>query len=131
MTPKTQEKTMKKLFAKKPKTARQTYISMLSSRVSSIDSLTEEQRGHFLWAELINAGYLNGVVKTNASGIPVGNVIAGPTVKGRLFLQKLQTRERKESLAGRLKNGALVVGGFIGGIASVIATEFLKRRFSL
>ena len=116
MTPKTHENTMKMFLTKKPATARQIYIKMLSSRVSSIDSLTEEQRGHFLWAELINAGYLNGVVKTNASGIPVGNIISGPTVKGRLFLQKLQDRERKESAGGKLSRWILVVCSFIGGI---------------
>ena len=41
-------------------TPRQTYIMMLRHRVGAIDGLSDEQKQHFLWAELIAAGYLNG-----------------------------------------------------------------------
>jgi hypothetical protein len=119
-----------KLFAKK-KTARRVYIEMLRQRIGAIDSLSQEERGHFLWAELITAGYLNGVTQKNATGIPTGNVIMGPTVKGRLFLQELELNEHKESLQGKLVKIGLVAGGFVAGIVSAILIEFLKKKLQL
>ena len=120
---------MRKLFTKKPPTARQTYIKMLSDRVSAIDSLSAEQRGHFLWSELIGSGYLVGTVKTDARGLPVGNVIGPPTVKGRLFLQELTKKEFNESLRGKFKSWSLPAIAYLGGIASVVLADFLKKIF--
>ena len=122
---------MRKLFTKKPPTARQTYIKMLSDRVSAIDSSSVEQRGHFLWSELIASGYLNGVTKTDARGLPTGNVITSPTVKGRLFLQELNEKEFKESAMGKLKSWSLPALAYLGGIASAVLAELLKKIFGL
>lgn len=122
---------IKALFKRKRTTPRQTYIKMLSERSVSIDSLTPEQRGNFLWSELISGGYLNGVTHENASGVPVANVLMGPTVKGRLFLQELETEEFKESNVGKLKHWLTLLIGFIGGVMTVILTEFLKKMLHL
>jgi hypothetical protein len=118
-------------FFTKEKTARRVYIEMLRQRIGAIDTLSQEEREHFLWAELIAAGHLNGVTRTNATGIPTGNVIMGPTVKGRLFLQELELSEHKESLHGKLIKVGLVAGGFVAGIASAILIEFLKKKLQL
>lgn len=123
-----------KLFSKfftKKKTARRVYIEMLSQRIGAIDSLFQEERGYFLWAELIAAGYLNGVTQTNATGIPTGNVIMEPAVKGRLFLQELELNEHKESLHGKLIKVGLIAGGFVAGIPSAVLIEFLKKKLQL
>jgi hypothetical protein len=122
---------MRKLFTKKLPTARQTYIKMLSDRVSAIDSSSAEQRGHFLWSELIASGYLNGVTKTDAMGLPTGNVVTSPTVKGRLFLQELTEKEFEDSLRGKLKSWSLPAIAYLGGIASAVLADFIKNVFGV
>lgn len=104
---------------------------MLSDRASVIDSLSPEQRGHFLWSELIASGYLSGTTKTDALGLPTGNMIGPPTVKGRLFLQELTEKEFRESSLGKLKSWSLPVIAYLGGIASAVLVEFLKRILGL
>lgn len=122
-------KIIKKLFTKKPITTRQTYIKMLSDRVSSVDSASPEQRVHFLWSELISSDYLKGVTKFNPIGIPTGNVIGSPTVKGRLFLQELLEKEAKESATAKIKTCLMLMFSYAGGIASVVFSDYLKKLF--
>ncbi|HEV7926052.1 MAG TPA: hypothetical protein VGR14_11880 [Verrucomicrobiae bacterium] len=112
-------------------TARTIYIAMLRSRVNEIDSTSPEQRQTILWAELIEAGYLNGHTMLGEQGFPAGNVITGPTVKGRLFLQALEEEEQQRTLAAKTVKYGVPILTFIGGIATVLVTEFLKKRLGL
>ncbi len=103
-------------WSQKNDTARRAYIELLRERVSALDSLQPDRRKSVLYAELIAADYLSGVTQTDQNGFPSGNVIQGITVKGRLFLQELEERERQRSWLGRAKKLGLIVFGFLMGI---------------
>ena len=112
-------------------TARQVYIRMLRHRVDGIDSASPEQREHILWADLIAGGYLNGVTRPGPDGIPTGNVITGPTVKGRLFLQELETLESNESFRAKLLKYGVPVTTFFLGIVSSVLIDWLKKKLEI
>src|SRR5207248_969349 len=103
-------------WSQKNDTARRAYIELLRERVSALDSLQPDRRKSVLYAELIAADYLSGETQTDQNGFPSGNVIQGITVKGRLFLQELEERERQRSWLGRAKKLGLIVFGSLMGI---------------
>jgi len=101
-------------------------LELLRERVSALDSLQPDRRKSVLYAELIAADYLSGVTQTDQNGFPSGNVIQGITVKGRLFLQELEERERQRSWLGRAKKLGLIVFGFLMGIISQVLPDLIK-----
>lgn len=112
-------------------TARRLYIRMLRNRLDGIDSLPLKEREHWQWAELIAAGHLNGVTRTNENGEPNGNIISGPTVKGRLFLQELEEAESKSSFQARLLRFGIPSLTYFVGLLSPLVIAYLKRRLGL
>src|SRR6266576_6681701 len=110
----------------KSETGRQAYIRLLRSRVDAIDELPSDKREHILWADLIAAGYLDGVTRTDEMGVPSGNMIKGATVKGRLFLQDLEALEHERTWKHRAIRYGLPVGTFLAGILSSVLIEWLK-----
>jgi hypothetical protein len=93
-------------WSHKKDNARRAYIELLRERVGALDSLPPDRQKSVLYAELIAADYLSGVTRKDQSGFPSGNVVQGITVKGRLFLQELEERERQQSwLAERGNSG--------------------------
>jgi hypothetical protein len=115
----------------KRKTARQIYIEMLRHRVDGIDSASPEQREHILWADLIAGGYLNGVTRNGPDGIPTGNVISGPTVKGRLFLQELEALEAKETTRAKILRYGVPAATFVLGALWSLFTDWFKKKLGL
>ena len=111
----------------KNETGRQAYIRLLRNRVNAIDELPSTEREHILWADLIAAGYLDGVTRTNELGIPNGNVIKGATVKGRLFLQELEALEEAQTWRGRALRYGIPVATFFAGIVSSVVIDWLKK----
>jgi hypothetical protein len=110
--------------------ARRAYIELLRERVNALDTLPSDRQKSMLYAELIAAGYLDGDTHTDQYGVPDGNVIIGVTVKGRLFLQELEAREREQSWRGRVKKLGLVIFGFVVGIVSHVLPDFLKSLWT-
>ncbi|MFL6597032.1 MAG: hypothetical protein ACJ8KF_03605 [Chthoniobacterales bacterium] len=102
----------------KKDTARRAYIELLREQVGGLDSLPPDRRESVLYAELIAADYLSGVTRRDQDGFPSGNIIQGITVKGRLFLQELEERERQRSSLDRAKKYGLIAFGFAMGIIS-------------
>lgn len=115
----------------KNQTARQVYITMLRQRCQAIDAQSDEERAHWLWAELIKAGHLQGVIRSNQVGAPTGNAISGPTVQGRLFLQELEEKEKAESLRGKFIKFGIPVLTFFGGIIAPVLADWLKKKLGL
>lgn len=106
-------------------TARRTYIATLRYLVAGIDALPLDRQQHFLGAELIAAGYVIGTSRHDSKDMPNGNVITGPTVKGRLFLQQLEEEESKASLRSRLIRFGIPIGTYVAGLASLYAKKKL------
>lgn len=115
----------------KRETGRHSYIRLLRSRADAIDELPSDRRDHILWADLIAAGYLNGVTRTDENGIPNGNVITGATVKGRLFLQELESLEDAQTWKGRAIRYSIPVAMFFAGIVSSVLIDWLKKVLGL
>ena len=110
----------------KKDTARRAYIELLREQVGGLDSLPPDRRESVLYAELIAADYLSGVTRRDQDGFPSGNIIQGITVKGRLFLQELEERERQRSSLGRAKKYGLIAFGFAMGILSHVLPDLIK-----
>jgi len=115
----------------KRRTARQIYIAMLRNRCQSIDTMPPAERETWLWAELIKAGYLKGITQTNQEGLPSGNIIEGPTVEGRLFLQELEVEEEKDSFRSKALRYGIPAVTFIGGILASILIDWLKKKLGV
>jgi len=79
-----------------PNSARKIYIRLLKERVDFANSLPQKQRDVALYAELINEGFLDGTVGTNGDGVPINISAFAPKVKGRLFLQQLESEEARD-----------------------------------
>src|SRR5688500_12823708 len=101
---------------KSAKPWRKEYIRILTSGTtveSDFPLVRELTNEHLLDATL--------VPDMSAPGNESGDFhIRGPTVKGRVFADELQTKLNSESLRARLLKALLVVGGWAGGIASSI-----------
>lgn len=79
-------------------------------------------------AELINDGYADGKYRKNnsGSGDPVSHMHwAGPTTKGREYLEDLQTKVRRNTLSFRLWSALVVFASWAVGFI----TNFLVQWF--
>lgn len=93
---------------------RETYINiLLNGPTSEIE--------YKMAAELIDEGFAKGSVIKNNTG--KGNPIAalkwrGPTTSGREYLEQLQTKVQRQSLAYRARSGVVIVGAWLFGFLS-------------
>jgi hypothetical protein len=118
---------------KRAESPRQAYIRLLSERAKIQESAAQEERDSVLYSELIDADYLRGVPFRDAAkgGMTTGVTVTEITLKGRLFLQQLKSRERQQSLFGRLKKLGLLIGGYLLGIFSPALTDLVKSLLHL
>jgi len=112
-----------KLVARKV-TPRRMYIRILRKATDDTPLLSEDVR---FCAELIAEDYLVGNVSRDGDGIPIGVGLTGITVKGRLFLQQLQSEERKESFRSKMIKVSLIVGGYI--LAALV--KWIEKQLGL
>jgi hypothetical protein len=112
-------------------TGRQAYIRLLRGRVDATDGLPPDEREHVLWADLIAAGYLDGLTQTGSDGSPTSNVIQGATVTGRLFLQDLEALEEAQTWRARTARYGIPVATFFVGILSSVLIDWLRKALDL
>jgi hypothetical protein len=78
--------------------------------------------------ELIEAGYIDGLVTRGQNGCLNSATTRGVTVGGRLLLERLENEELRASWLGRLRSAALVVLGAVGGTVLLpILADWIKK----
>jgi hypothetical protein len=80
-------------------TARQAYIRLLREAAKAVDSFPPDQRDGILKYELVKDECLDGVLRDNSSGFPIGAILFGIKPKGRLFLQELENQESRDAVS--------------------------------
>ena len=111
----------------KPETARRAYIRLLSERANLADAADDEDhRDAILYSELIDKGYLRGTAVRDASkgGMTVGAAVTEITLEGRLFLQRLKSEEKQESVIGRFKTNWPLFSGLAGIIVGWLLSSW-------
>jgi hypothetical protein len=112
----------------KCETPRQAYIRILQSQAKGPSVL--EEKDLIYAAELVREEYLKGNAQDDEDGQFALVAVTGITLKGRLFLQKLESDEKAESWIGRLgKSATFAFGVILGAVFTVVgnlATEVLK-----
>lgn len=116
--------------------ARKLYIELLSNYAEKATPGLDapgDKRVATLSGELVDAGHLTGHTLRDEHEEIRGAVVTGMTVRGRLFLEELQRKEKDESWWGKFKTWGLpIIGALVGYIVAVVTpmlTEWLKTLF--
>jgi hypothetical protein len=120
---------------------RREYIRLLSEYALDSKFKPSDERNILLSVELIKEHYLSGSyihVLPGPKGqnpSPICLIEPGITVKGRLFLQKLEKEEQDESCWGKLRkhldSSIDILIGVIIGVAIPIAVEIIRELLGL
>jgi hypothetical protein len=111
--------------------ARKEYIKLLLRNAEVCTPVEPVVRRNATFnGELVDAGYVRGVVRRDENGVINGCVTTGMTVQGRLLLEELQLKQKEESFWGRFKTwGFPIISALVGYTVAVVTpvlSEWLK-----
>src|SRR5882724_3694115 len=108
---------------------RKEYIRILTRSVNAFTPEPGDKLNATLVSELSEEGYLKGKGAPNEHGVIEKAVSWGMTVKGRLFLEQLESEEREASVWRRTWKYGFPVVAYIAGFATPILQDALRLWF--
>jgi hypothetical protein len=111
--------------------ARKEYIRILTRSVNAFTPQPGDKLNATLVSELSEEGYLKGKGSPNEHGVIERAASWGTTVKGRLFLEELEGKEREASFRRRIWKYGLPLVTYMAGLASPIVSDALRLWFHL